>query len=47
MLITINLATNKITRHILWMWDYAWVRGAFRHTLTAVLEALAMRRDDP
>ncbi len=40
-------ATNAIARHILRMWDYAWVRGAFRHTLAAALEALAMLREDP
>jgi hypothetical protein len=27
------------------MLDYAWVQGAFRHTLAAALEALAMRRE--
>ena len=43
-----NLMTaNEISRHILRMWDYAWVRAAFRHTLAAALEALAMRREGP
>ena len=27
--------------------DYSWVRDAFRHTLTAALEALSMTREDP
>jgi hypothetical protein len=26
--------------------DYSWVRDAFRHTLTAALEALTMARED-
>ena len=26
--------------------DYAWVRSAFRYTLTAALEALAMKKED-
>jgi len=27
--------------------DYSWVQSAFRHTLTAALEALCMTREDP
>ena len=27
--------------------DYSWVRDAFRHTLTAALEALSMTKEDP
>jgi hypothetical protein len=26
--------------------DYSWVQSAFRHTLTAALEALCMTRED-
>ena len=26
--------------------DYGWVRSGFRHTLTAALEALAMKKED-
>ena len=42
-----QMTANEIARHILRMWDYAWVRAAFRHTLTTALEALAMRREGP
>ena len=45
MLKVMHLAVNTLARHILQMWDYAWVKGAFRHTLAAALEALAMRRE--
>ncbi len=38
---------DAMARHILRMLNYAWVRGAFRHTLAAALEALAMRREGP
>ena len=44
---SMKLDSNTIVLHILRMWDYAWVRGAFRHTLAAALEALAMRREGP
>ena len=44
---TEHLAAKETARHILRMWDYAWVRAAFRHTLAAALEALAMRREGP
>ena len=27
--------------------DYSWVKYAFRHTITATLEALCMTREDP
>ena len=46
-MVTMHIAANESTRHILQMWDYAWVRAAFRHTLAAALEALAMRREGP
>jgi hypothetical protein len=47
MLKAIHLAVNTFVRHILRMLEYAWVRGAFRHTLAVALEALAMRREGP
>ena len=47
MLTAMHLAVNIMARHILRMWDYAWVRAAFRHTLAVALEALAMRREGP
>jgi len=46
-LVTMRFALNEMARHILRIWDYAWVWGAFRHTLAAALEALAMRREGP
>jgi hypothetical protein len=42
-----KMNANAKARHIWRMFKHAWVRGAFQHTLTAALEALAMRREGP
>jgi len=37
---------KELAKHLCAL-NYSWVRDAFRHTLTADLEALSMTREDP
>ena len=37
---------KELVKHLCAL-DNSWVQGAFRHTLTAALEALSMTREDP
>ena len=36
---------KELAKHLCAL-DYGWIRSAFRHTLTAALEALAMKKED-
>ena len=43
---TTKINIKELAKHLCDL-DYSWVQGAFRHTLTAALEALSMTKEDP
>ena len=43
---TIEKYLKELDKHLSNL-DYSWVQSAFRHTLTAALEALSMTKEDP